>query len=128
MERLEDGGFEPGAGAATFDRRPGVERIEIGDFLRVSVALERVILEGTVLHQLGVEAAVGGVVDVLEKHAVELRADRCAGVRGGDRRRNPMCGGRGGRGGGRGRPEGEHEGWKEQDGAQAGGVGHGRSG
>ncbi len=43
-------------------------------------ALEGILreLEGTVLHELGVQAAVGREVDVLEENAIHRRLDGCA--------------------------------------------------
>ena len=42
------------------------------------------VLERTVLHQLGIQSAVGAIVDVFKEHAVQQRADGMAGMVGVD--------------------------------------------
>ena len=59
--------------------RAALEGTVIPDFHRAEgfPALERVVreLEGTVFHELGVQAAVGRVVDILEEDAVHRGLD-----------------------------------------------------
>jgi hypothetical protein len=53
------------------------------------------VLERAVLHELGVEPAVGAVVDVLEEHAVQRRADGMTGFVGIDDEPHRRVGGQG---------------------------------
>ena len=45
------------------------------------------LVEAAILHELGVQSAVEGVVDLFEKDAVEFGRNRCAGTKG----RPPCC-------------------------------------
>lgn len=62
---LDDPGLDPGA--ITLDHFPGEK-------WHLRLHLDRMILKGAVLDQLGVKAAVSAVVDVLKKQPVKDRA------------------------------------------------------
>jgi len=56
------------AAAAALGELPGAEIVPLG-------AGQRAVFEGTILDELRVEAAVGGVAEVLEKDADEIGAE-----------------------------------------------------